>query len=56
MEREAAEAYKARFIALHEALNRAATEAGYDRITPDGVHLTEEGAGLVAREWMNSRF
>ena len=55
MERETAEAYKARFIPLHEALNRAAAEAGYDRITPDGIHLTEEGAGIVAREWMNKR-
>ena len=53
MERETAEAYKARFIPLHEALNRAAEEAGYDRITPDGIHLTEEGAGIVAWEWMN---
>ncbi len=51
-ERRIAGEHHALFLPLHDLLNREAQRAGYDGITPDGIHLTWEGAGVVARTWI----
>ena len=33
-------------------LNREAERSGYQRLTADGIHLTREGAEIVARAWI----
>lgn len=52
MERETAEKYGARFLPLQDRLNEEARRRGYAAVTTDGIHLTREGAGLVADEWL----
>lgn len=54
--RAAAEKYGAVFVPLHEELNDAVKFAGYayEKITVDGIHLTEEGAGIVAEKWLEA--
>lgn len=52
IENAAAEKYGAFFVPLHDKLNSAAQKRGYDAITTDGIHLTADGAQLVAEEWM----
>lgn len=54
IERRIAGEYEAEFLPLHDVLNRTAEQVGYDRITVDGSHLTEEGAEIVAQEWMRA--
>lgn len=51
-EQEAAREAGALFIPLHALLNREAEAAGYGQITVDGIHLTERGAEIIAREWI----
>ncbi len=50
--REAAEKYDAIFLPLHDVLNDAAEQHGYDEITVDGTHLAMRGAEIVAERWM----
>lgn len=38
-----AEKYEAAFLPLHRDLNRLARQKGVETVTPDGIHLTEEG-------------
>lgn len=40
------------FIPLQDVMNRAVKDAGYDRITADGIHLTREGARILAETWI----
>lgn len=51
-EMDAAQREGALFIPLHDLLNREAETAGYEQITVDGIHLTDRGAELIAREWV----
>lgn len=41
--------YQTAFLSLHEPLNSLASEIGMDAVTSDGIHLTEEGHGFLAR-------
>ena len=50
--RNLAEYYGLSFIPLQQRLNREAEKLGYGRITPDGIHLTEEGHRILAEAWM----
>lgn len=52
MEQVIAERYHASFLPLQDCLNQQAEAVGYDRITVDGTHLTEEGAEMVADLWI----
>ena len=52
MAKVAAENYGALFVPLHDMLNEAVVEGGYDAITTDGTHLTVEGARIVAQKWL----
>lgn len=54
MAKEAACKYGAIFLPLHDLLNEAAQEYGYEKITIDGTHLTVDGARIVAEKWMNA--
>ncbi|MGI6095218.1 MAG: SGNH/GDSL hydrolase family protein [Lachnospiraceae bacterium] len=40
--------YGAEFIYLHDRLNETAQKQGYDKITTDGIHLTEAGHQILA--------
>lgn len=51
-ERKIAAEHRALFIPLHNLLNREAERSGYQRLTADGIHLTREGAEIVARAWI----
>ena len=50
--RNLAEYYGLSFIPLQQRLNGEAEKLGYGRITPDGIHLTEEGHRILADAWM----
>ena len=52
MVKEAALAYGLPFIPLHEEMLKEADRKGYDALTEDGIHLTREGAKIVAGKWM----
>lgn len=52
MARKAAEKYDAKFIPLHDILLEEAMGRGYEKITTDGTHLTEEGAAVIAEKWL----
>ena len=52
IEQKAAQEMKLSFLPLHDRLNRIGEKEGYDRITVDGIHLTDGGARLVARAWV----
>ncbi|MGN0332787.1 MAG: SGNH/GDSL hydrolase family protein [Lachnospiraceae bacterium] len=52
IEKEVANRHHALFIPLHERLNTEAVELGYEAVTTDGIHLTAQGAKVVADEWM----
>lgn len=52
IEREIAGELGAAFLPLHDRLNQAAEERGYDAITTDGTHLTEEGSKIMAEAWL----
>lgn len=52
IQREIAGECGAVFLPLHDRLNQAAEESGYDAITTDGTHLTQAGAGVVAEAWL----
>ena len=52
MAKVATENYGALFVPLHDMLNEAVVEGGYDAITTDGTHLTVEGARIVAQKWL----
>jgi len=54
MAKKAAEKYGAVFVPLHDILNKAAEECGYEKITTDGTHLTMEGARIVAEKWTSA--
>lgn len=51
---EAAEKYRIPFLPLHDFLNGCASKEGYEKITPDGVHLTSRGHQLLAERWMEN--
>ena len=46
------EKYDAKFIPLHDILLEEAMRRGYEKITTDGTHLTEEGAAVIAEKWL----
>ena len=48
------EKFSASFVALHDMLNASALNLGYEKITTDGIHLTENGARIVAEKWMEA--
>lgn len=50
----AAEKCNVMFVPLHDMLNEAAEESGYEKITTDGTHLTMEGARIVAEKWLTA--
>lgn len=52
LEREVAEKYGAFFLPLHDRLNEEAEKRGYSAITTDGIHLTIDGARIIADEWL----
>lgn len=54
IEEQAARKCGAVFVPLHEQLNQEAQKDGYDAITVDGTHLTENGARILARIWMEN--
>lgn len=54
MAKRAAEKCNAMFVPLHDMLNEAAEESGYEKITTDGTHLTMEGARIVAEKWLTA--
>lgn len=47
-----AETYRLDFLPLQETLDRHAETDGIGRITPDGIHLTQTGNRVLAREWI----
>lgn len=49
--RQLTEQYGLPFFPLHDMLNASAKVLGYDAITTDGIHLTDYGHGLIAKEW-----
>ena len=54
LERQIAAEEGAVFQPLHDRLNRAAEEQGYEAITVDGTHLTREGAKIMADAWLEA--
>lgn len=40
--------YNAKFVPLQEPLNQKVAELGLEAISPDGIHLTEEGQKILA--------
>ena len=52
LERQIAAEEGAVFQPLHDRLNQAAKEQGYEAITVDGTHLTREGAKIMANAWL----
>lgn len=54
IEFQAAEEAGAVFLPLHDRLNRAAEEEGYEAVTTDGTHLTGRGAKIVAQAWLRA--
>ena len=54
LERQIAAEEGAVFRPLHDRLNQAAKEQGYDAITVDGTHLTREGAKIMANAWLEA--
>ena len=42
------------FLPLHDRLNQAAKELGYEAVTVDGTHLTREGAKRMAEAWLEA--
>ena len=51
---KAADKYAAVFVPLHDCLNEAAREYGYEKITTDGTHLAPDGARIVAEKWLEA--
>lgn len=47
-----AASYKVGFLPLWKKLQTAALERGYENITTDGIHLTEDGHRIVAEAWL----
>ena len=45
-----------RFLPLHEKMQQAAERYGYQKITTDGIHLTELGNQFLAKEWLKATF
>lgn len=43
--------YGARLVPLDGILNAAAVELGYETVCPDGVHPSDTGHAIIAREW-----
>ena len=54
LERQIAAEEGAVFQPLHDRLNQAAKEQGYEAITVDGTHLTREGAKIMANAWLEA--
>ena len=52
IEREVASRHHAVFIPLHDRLQKEAEALGYEAVTTDGIHLTAQGAKVVADEWI----
>ena len=52
MVEEIALKYGAKFLPLHDYLNEKAMEKSVDYITTDGIHLTAQGAELLAGKWL----
>lgn len=52
IEKGIAEEFDAGFLPLHDKLNQAASEEGYEAITVDGSHLTYHGAEMMAKLWL----
>ena len=48
---DAAAQFGGLYLPLQNVVNHAASLQGESRITPDGIHLTEEGSRIVAEEW-----
>lgn len=51
---ELARKYHTQCILLHDRLTAEAEKHGYGKITTDGIHLTVEGAEIVAGEWQQA--
>jgi lysophospholipase L1-like esterase len=54
IERTEAERAGLHFLPLQAKLDRAAETEGIDRITVDGIHLTEEGHAILADTWLRA--
>ena len=54
LERQIAAEEGAAFLPLHDRLNQAAKELGYEAVTVDGTHLTREGAKRMAEAWLEA--
>lgn len=54
LEQQIAEEEGAVFLPLHDRLNQAAKELGYEAVTVDGTHLTREGAKRMAEAWLEA--
>ena len=52
MVEEVALKYGVKFLPLHDYLNEKAVEKSMDCITIDGIHLTGQGAELLAGKWL----
>ena len=46
--------YSAAFVPLQDDLNQEAVRIGFDRITTDGIHLTDSGHTLLAKKLYTS--
>lgn len=52
MIREASERHRTVFIPLYGKMRRMADTYGYEKITVDGIHLTESGNEVIADMWL----
>lgn len=52
IEKKIAEKYHADFLALQDMIILKAEKAGYERVTTDGIHLTEYGNEIIAGAWL----
>lgn len=50
--RKIAEKYELQFVALQDVFEEAAEKTSPDYWLVDGIHTTEKGAALIAREWL----
>ena len=52
IEKKIAERYHVEFLKLQDLMISAAEKAGYEKITTDGIHLTDGGNEIIAGELM----
>lgn len=54
IERTISKMHDAEFIPLHDKLIKEAEIFGFETVTSDGIHLTRNGAKVVANEWVKT--